>query len=61
MRVSAADVVPAVCHRRLVRYLNFLLGPDGAPGGSYGVADDSILTGFVGLAVADALSFGVTF
>ena len=46
-------------HAAIARYLDYLI-KDSADQG-YGVFDNTIVTGMVGLAVADAISFGASF
>ena len=45
----------------VAKYLHYLLGPGGQPQGEYGLMRNMITHGMVGLAVADAIQFGVTF
>ena len=43
------------------KYLIYLLGKGGSPRGEYGMMSNMVTHGMVGLAVADAIHFGVTF
>ena len=49
----------AAVHAAIDRYLSFLIND--SAGEDYGVFENTIVTGMVGLAVADAITFGASF